>query len=183
MMTEPRKNVQICNHCQHENLMGALICAKCNRLIVSPGATNKTVRLSKEEAVAMTQQVMTTGAEASEYGRIQEIRLRVAGYHHVIIAPLNTGILMLGREDVTRAIYPDVDLTPFEASQNGISRCHAIIRREEDALYVQDLNSANGTFINERPTKPNHPHRLYHGDVLRLGKLQLEVAFMTLTSV
>jgi len=176
MMTEQQKSIVICNHCEHENRAGALICSRCNRLIVTPGAANKTVRLSKEEATNLTKRSTAELKAIKVDGRIHEVRLRVAGYHQVITAPLTTGTLMLGREDPTRDIFPDIDLTPFEASKNGISRCHAILRRENDALYVQDLNSSNGTFINERPTKPNHPHRLYHGDVLRLGKLQLELA-------
>lgn len=176
MMTKQGKNAVVCSHCQHENRAGALICSRCHRLMVAPGGSNGTVQLNEADMAAVEAQATVTTSRAVADGRIQEVRLRVTGYDHVLAAPLHTGTLMLGREDASRAIYPDIDLSPFEASKNGISRCHAILRREDDALYVQDLNSSNGTFINERPISPNEPHRLYHGDVLRLGKLRLELA-------
>src|SRR5687768_11051997 len=42
----------------------------------------------------------------------------------------------------------EIDLSPQGGYQAGVSRKHAIIRRRDDALYIQDLKSTNGTRIN-----------------------------------
>lgn len=49
-----------------------------------------------------------------------------------------------------------------------VSRLHARIRREPDECFVvEDLESSNGTFVNELPI--HGKHRLRYGDKLRLG--------------
>lgn len=55
-----------------------------------------------------------------------------------------------------------------------ISRRHAAFLLKETALYLQDLNSSNGTFVNgERITTET---ALKSGDVLAFASLQFEVA-------
>ena len=48
----------------------------------------------------------------------------------------------------------------------NVSRRHARLSREDDAVYLVDLGSRNGTFVNGLPVKSA---RLALGDVLRLG--------------
>ena len=56
-----------------------------------------------------------------------------------------------------------------------ISRHHAEIRLEEDALSVVDLGSTNGTFVNEERLQSNQPHPLKNGDEIRFGDRELRV--------
>jgi hypothetical protein len=70
-----------------------------------------------------------------------------------------------------------IDLVPFGAIQMGVSRQHAIIRKEEDGYDILDLNSTNGTWVNGKRLKPNEPHRLFSGDIVRLGRLNLLVLY------
>lgn len=42
-----------------------------------------------------------------------------------------------------------------------------------NGYQVTDLNSTNGTFINEQPLTPNTPRSLNAGDVIRIGSLRL----------
>jgi pSer/pThr/pTyr-binding forkhead associated (FHA) protein len=54
------------------------------------------------------------------------------------------------------------------------STLHARLFRQSDHLWVEDLGSTNGTFVNsEKITKP---HRLGKGDVLQVGSTVYEVA-------
>ena len=48
--------------------------------------------------------------------------------------------------------------------EKGISRHHAQLRREGDALYVEDLNSTNGTIIHGE--RLNAPYRLSAGEIV-----------------
>ena len=46
----------------------------------------------------------------------------------------------------------------------GVSRVHARIYIDKDALYLEDLGSSNGTFFQERRLVPNQPVQLHPGD-------------------
>ena len=52
-----------------------------------------------------------------------------------------------------------------------ISRLHARISKEGDRMYLEDLNSTNGTFKNGLRMQPYEKRRLEEGDEVRFGKL------------
>jgi hypothetical protein len=81
----------------------------------------------------------------------------------------------LGRISEGQPIMPDVDLSPYQAYAAGVSRLHAIIKRKGAQMVFMDLGSANGTFINGKRLAPNDEHPLYHGDIVSLGKMKIQV--------
>jgi pSer/pThr/pTyr-binding forkhead associated (FHA) protein len=85
--------------------------------------------------------------------------------------------ILIGRYDVSNTVNLSLDLTPYGARENGVSRVHAAIRRGEDTLTLVDLNSANGTHLNGQRLTPNQPRVLRDGDEVRLGKLVFHVFF------
>jgi hypothetical protein len=54
-----------------------------------------------------------------------------------------------------------------------VSTLHARVFRRDGSLYVEDLGSTNGTFINDRPVTGTVP--LQRGDRLQIGKTVLEL--------
>lgn len=52
-----------------------------------------------------------------------------------------------------------------------ISRIHARFTRQEDGIYVTDMNSTNGTFKNGLRLEPNETVRIERGDELRFGRM------------
>lgn len=52
----------------------------------------------------------------------------------------------------------------------GISRQHARIERTPGGYVVEDLGSANGTFLNEQPVKKDF---IGHDDVVQIGKFAM----------
>jgi K+-sensing histidine kinase KdpD len=68
-----------------------------------------------------------------------------------------------------------VALSPFEADLLGVSREHAMLRPSEDKLYIIDLGSTNGTWLNGCSIGVNTPYSLTNGDLLTLGRLELKV--------
>jgi hypothetical protein len=50
-----------------------------------------------------------------------------------------------------------------------ISRFHAELRVTDGEPELVDLNSTNGTFVNEEPLTPMDPRHLKHGDTIRFG--------------
>jgi serine/threonine protein kinase len=72
---------------------------------------------------------------------------------------LHRGITRIGRD-------PDNELI---ANVAQVSRHHAEIRYDGMAWNVMDLNSTNGTFVNDRRVWPGQPLKLQTGDLLRFG--------------
>ena len=82
---------------------------------------------------------------------------------------------LIGRRDEARGVVPEVDLGGDGGYDSGVSRRHAMLTCRDDEYYVEDLGSANGTFINEQQLAPQHMTRLANGDELRCGLLALRV--------
>ena len=76
-------------------------------------------------------------------------------------------------------IMPDIDLTPYQAYANGVSRLHAVLKREGKRVFVMDLGSSNGTYLNGKRLQPNIDQTLNHGDMLALGKLKIQILLRT----
>ena len=66
-------------------------------------------------------------------------------------------------------IPPDIDLSQVPGSQ-VVSRVHANICIEGSAFLIVDLDSANGTYVNDASLVPGNRYRLRSGDCISLGK-------------
>ncbi|MBX7232581.1 MAG: FHA domain-containing protein, partial [Bdellovibrionales bacterium] len=53
------------------------------------------------------------------------------------------------------------------------SRRHFEISHTEEGFFITDLNSANGTLLNEEPITPNESWQLTSGDVIQVSKVKL----------
>ena len=84
--------------------------------------------------------------------------------------------ITIGRVDPHRGIRPDIDLSKYDPASR-ISRRHARITSRGGQFYIEDLGSANGTFVNGRTRlKPQEPYPLVNGDVLKIGETTLKFA-------
>ena len=99
-------------------------------------------------------------------------RLIVGAEQVEIALPEGTEVLV-GREDPVSNIYPDVDLTPYQAEEAGVSRRHFKITLAEGQYAIQDLNSTNGTLVNRTRLQPGVPVALHNGDEIRAGRLKM----------
>ena len=81
---------------------------------------------------------------------------------------------LIGRMDPNRGIRPEVDLSKYDPAAR-VSRRHAKISSHGNQFVIEDLGSANGTFINGsvRLTQGNQ-HILESGDELKLGETTLK---------
>ena len=81
----------------------------------------------------------------------------------------------LGRVSENQPIMPDIDLTPYQAYGNGVSRIHAVIKRIDKRVSVIDLGSSNGTYVNNERLTPNVETPIGHNSMLSLGKLKIQI--------
>jgi serine/threonine protein kinase len=79
------------------------------------------------------------------------------------------GSLIIGRTH--RDIQADIDLSPYGASDMGVSRQHARLTWQNGQWFIEDLGSLNGTYLNEVKLTPNTPASLKHNDVIRCSHL------------
>jgi hypothetical protein len=84
-------------------------------------------------------------------------------------------LVYLGRRDEKQNIYPHIDLTGDGGARYGVSRRHARIHQSDDGIFIEDVGSTNGTYINSQPLIPFKLYPLELGDILQLGQLKASV--------
>lgn len=90
--------------------------------------------------------------------------------------------LVIGRlDDPSKpAEAPDLDMSPHRAEALGVSRRHAALIPGTRALFLVDLHSTNGTWVNGTYLPPGQQHPLKPGDRIELGLLRLAVRSLTI---
>ncbi len=79
--------------------------------------------------------------------------------------------IVIGRRVPTQTEPPDLDLDPYGGVSAGMSRYHARLLRQPDGWYIEDMQSTNGTYVNEVRLLPHRPMRVRSGDLIRFGQL------------
>jgi CheY-like chemotaxis protein len=54
-----------------------------------------------------------------------------------------------------------------------VSRCHAQIVMANEGYWLTDLNSSNGTFLNDKPLVPHEAYPVSNDDCIRIGVFQI----------
>jgi hypothetical protein len=87
--------------------------------------------------------------------------------------PVYEGLNFIGRADEKPV---DIDLEDQEPPERiWCSRQHALISFEEGRMFLEDLNSANGTYLNRARVYPGQKQPLKVNDVIQIGNVQLKV--------
>lgn len=103
--------------------------------------------------------------------KLAVIRGQKIGLEFPVYADLN----FIGRADEKPV---DIDLEDQEPPDRvWCSRQHAVIHWDEaqGVMTIEDLNSANGTFVNRARIHPGQKRQLYLGDVIQIGTVHLKV--------
>ncbi|MGJ3239358.1 MAG: FHA domain-containing protein [Anaerolineae bacterium] len=122
------------------------------------------------------EQAQQTTDEQSTFTASMRLRLTSTESFDPIVKVVQ-GEMIVGRSDNVTDYVPDIDLTPHGAYRLGLSRRHAVILCEDERLFVKDLNSRNGTFVNGTIVPGNTKQLIQHGDELRFGNLAMQVSF------
>ena len=86
-------------------------------------------------------------------------------------------MMVIGRRNSMKDLDVVVDLSGFKAYQMGVSRFHAMILTLDNRVTIKDLNSLNGTRLNNLDLQPSQEYILEHGDKVTFGKLNFLIAF------
>jgi len=79
------------------------------------------------------------------------------------------GLMVIHLGKPNDKVPPDIDVSGF-ANSDVVSRIHADILIDGDNYFLEDIGSANGTYVNHTALPPGNRHLLRHGDRLSLGK-------------
>jgi ribosomal protein L40E len=85
----------------------------------------------------------------------------------ILEIPPHLPVVHLGKPNETSP--PDLDVSGLPCSE-VVSRVHANIRVEGENYYIEDIGSANGTYINHNSLAKGNRHLLRSGDRISLGK-------------
>jgi hypothetical protein len=174
LFKERRKSVVKCPVCQKENPENTPFCDECGSYLFG-GNGNETDLLPTNRVTWMNREE-TTGAPGVDVTSPLSLKLTIPDSGRDMEVPL-TEEVTIGRLDPASASFPDVDLTTDAALDRGVSRRHAKITRRGHEVFIEDLGSMNGTFVNRKKLTPYLPEALRNGDQLQLGKLMLRVSF------
>ncbi|MCI0552321.1 MAG: FHA domain-containing protein [Anaerolineae bacterium] len=162
----------ICSNCQYKNVSGAVFCAECGaqldgvETLVTQAITDEQI---DEELKKKSPRPEPVSAPSNSW---ISLHLMDSGK----ILPLaSRNEFTLGRLSEGQPIMPDIDLTPYQAYASGVSRLHAVVKRDNNRVAVMDLGSSNGTYVNGRRLNPHTEEPLSHGDIVALGKLKIQI--------
>ena len=146
-----------CSECGFVNPEGANYCQKCGAYLGRPEGEDastmayKVGETGEYEPVDVTDEVDRAGAA---------LVVRSGGGRAGESFAVDRDRMSIGRTPDAAVFLDDVT----------VSRNHALIVRRDDGLYIDDLGSLNGTYVNRRRIES---HKLDDGDEIQVGKYKL----------
>lgn len=169
MTTEPGR---FCPVCKFKNEPSAVVCAFCGSPLSAEGEKHEE---STTKRVGADTARLPEGADvAVPAGHIppEGIAIYALG-HSKPVAVLVDHEFTLGRKVGEEADESIVNLAPFGAFDQGVSRQHAKIRMTAKGYEITDLDSTNGSWLNEQRLAPQVAYPLASGAQIRLGRMHL----------
>ncbi len=165
----------LCPNCQHHEIAGALFCSECGaQLVFAESLSTQTIARGEAETGSFVQTPAHVPPSPPPMTGDALISLFLMESGNVIPLSGRTEFT-LGRVTEGQPILPDVDLSPYEAYSQGVSRLHTAIKIVNQRIVVVDLGSSNGTRVNGQKIVPNVDFPINHGDVIALGRLRIQI--------
>lgn len=169
-------NKVLCQACEAENLPGTLFCIQCGTYLSSGGPlTTEPLPDDDNEPQAPPQKRRTPQTDGQA---VLGLEVEILTSKRKVLLSVDREILV-GRLDATQGIFPELDLTPDGALENGVSRRHARIYTQDGVCYIEDLNSSNHTLLNGQRLPPHEPYTFQSDDEMAFGSLEIKVHIYT----
>jgi pSer/pThr/pTyr-binding forkhead associated (FHA) protein len=89
-----------------------------------------------------------------------------------------TQTVLIGRAYPDSESVPDIDLTPFNAEDLGVSRQHMNLMLQDDRVVMVDLGSVNGSYLNGQRLEPEKSYPIRNGDEIELGMMKIKAELL-----
>jgi pSer/pThr/pTyr-binding forkhead associated (FHA) protein len=166
-------DIKVCPACSAQNTITDTNCTKCATPLVALLPARITVPVPES---LKNKPFIPPAKPPQVQPKADSLSLTVAGSDVPMLVKNDIKKITLGRLSPGES-SPTVDLTPYDAHLMGVSRLHAIVFRTENGTFVQDQDSTNGTFLNDKKLTPNKLYEVKNGDIVRLGQLGIYVHF------
>jgi len=166
--------MKLCSICSYKNDATAIYCAGCGRRLLEATPTEQQ-RLSWKLTPRTTWGDMRLPQNAV-------LMMQILTALEPLMLP-KMERLVIGRAGASGLRHPDVDLTSWGAVRYGVSRLHAALEIRDDAVFLSDLGSTNGTYLNARRLSPGEDRIVCSGDQLCFGNLMAHVYFRSLAEL
>lgn len=190
----PSVGARFCSLCGHANLPGANFCENCGARLAPPASPEPAAQAvppvpavsppspapqpatppALAQPPAPVAQPPATPSPAVPQAQVFVTgRLVIKGSNTSLPVPAGKSVVTIGREDPVSNIFPEIDLAQHGGLEQGVGRRHARLVLQNNQVCLEDMNSVNGTFLNQTRLAPGQPTPLKDGDELRMGNLAL----------
>jgi len=168
--------MMICPLCQHSNPPTLIHCERC--LTALPTMARQSATVGRLERVSSrTAAPRSAAAVVALPPRLQTVPITRQQQYRCFLQHGQTGqrlpipeaatVVYLGKPNLR--CPPTLDLSQLPDA-DIISRVHSAIGRGRSGYYIEDMGSANGTFLNHHPLLAGIRRPLCSGDLISLGK-------------
>jgi hypothetical protein len=164
MQSITAKTALLCPVCGLTNPSGYLVCRRCGTSLLDRDITVQ-LRPEGPEVLVNPDDVL-----------LPDSAPLILKLKNTTIALPIAELLVIGRDIASNNSY-HIDLAEFNAREQGVSRQHIRLLRKSNHVYISDLHSTNGTFLNGNRLVPEAECLIGHGAQLELGFLKIEVLF------
>ncbi|MBO5282418.1 MAG: FHA domain-containing protein [Lachnospiraceae bacterium] len=126
-------------------------------------------QVSMQTLGAVCEEIAYDAGQEEEYGKtvyMEEQREQIRGLYR------ENGELAIRIEKLPFVIGKKKEEADYVLEDRSVSRIHARILEENGSIYLEDLNSTNGTFKNGLRMQPYEKRRLEKNDELCFGKVE-----------
>lgn len=149
---------KICVHCQSPLHPGEIISYRTTRKVSGEGQAFDTDEFRKRVGIPTDGIMVVLQESGQEIATVKEKRF------------------ILGRkvENIHETI---LDLSAYGAYGLGVSRLHLLIQKTKNGYEVSDMDSTNGTWLNDEELIPNKFYPVSSGARIRMGKMYIALLF------
>jgi hypothetical protein len=150
-------DTRICARCMAGNSLGETFCKVCGDELPAPSAADTPSDFATRRIALPTMD--------------GELVVHEDGVGSIgCIIKLDKDVLLVGRASKLDRVFPEIDLTAADP-ESYVSRRHALILRSHGGFVIEDLDSANGTFLNDSTRIGAHVlAALNDGDRVKFGQ-------------
>ena len=147
-----------CHECGFVNAEGANYCQKCGAYLARPEGADEPSTLTYK--IAETGDFQPIDIEEMVEAEGAALVIRSGGGRAGESFAIDQEKMSIGRT-------PDA---PIFLDDVTVSRNHALLVRRRDGIYIDDLGSLNGSYVNRKRIES---HLLSDGDEIQIGKFKL----------
>jgi hypothetical protein len=166
----------LCPNCHHQEVAGALFCGECGaQLVAMDRVETQSIRRNPSDILTSSSGKAPPQAKPSPGSTVDAVVSLYLVDSGQILHLAERTEFTLGRVAEGQPILPDVDFSSYEAYTQGVSRLHSCLKIINQRVVITDLGSSNGTRVNGQKILPHIDYPLNHGDVVALGKLNIQI--------